>query len=52
MLSFLMASHHSKNESEGVKVRDTVGQQVVVQTDRNLAPDQALNLALKEDRRQ
>ena len=51
-LPFLMASHRSKNELEGVKVRDTGGQQVVVQTDKNLAPDQALSLALKEDRRQ
>jgi hypothetical protein len=47
-----MASHHSKNELVGVKVRDTGGQQVVVQTDKNLAPDQALSLALKEDRHQ
>lgn len=52
VLSFLMTSHHSKNELEGVKVLDTGGQQVVVQTDKNLAPDQALNLALKEDRHQ
>jgi hypothetical protein len=47
-----MASHHSKNELEEVKVQDTGGQQVAVQTDKNLAPDQALNLALKEDRHQ
>lgn len=47
-----MASHYSKNELEGVKVRDTGEQQVVVQTDKNLAPDQALSLALKEDRHQ
>lgn len=52
VLPSLMESHHSKNEWEGVKVRDTGGQQVVVQTDKNLAPDQALGLALKEDRHQ
>ena len=47
-----MAFHHSKNELEGVKVRDTEGQPVVGQTGKNLVPDQELNLALKEDRRQ
>lgn len=51
-LAILMTSHHSKNELEGVKARDTGGQQVVAQTDKNLAPDQALSLALKEDRHQ
>lgn len=47
-----MAFRNSKNELEGVKVRVTGGQQVVVPTDKNLAPDQALSLALKEDRHQ
>jgi hypothetical protein len=47
-----MTSHNSKNELEEVKVQDTGGQQVVVPTDKNLAPDQALDLALKEDRHQ
>ena len=47
-----MESHHSKNELEGAKVLGTGGRQVVVQTDKNLAPDQGLGLALKEDRHQ
>lgn len=37
---FLMVFHHSKNELEGVKVRDTEGQQVVVQMGKNLVLDQ------------
>ena len=48
----LMAFHRSKNELEGVKVRDTEGRQAVVQMGRNLAPDQGSSLDLREDRRQ
>jgi hypothetical protein len=47
-----MTFYHSKNELEGVKVRDTEGQQVVVQMGKSLAQDRGSSLALKEDRLQ